>query len=1030
MFRGLFVGIDRYASPRINWLSCARRDAVALHALFSDNLGDGARLLVDEQATKADIEQALLELQGADADDFIVIGFSGHGTDSHELVTYDTDPFTLSTSSISLERLTELVSQIPSHRLLCVLDCCFSGGMGAKVLSLGIKARSLDSTESLLAQLSGKGRIVFTASMATEEAYEDSTRGHGFLTHFLLEALQGAEEVREGNRISLYRLLDFVTKRVVAEADRGGRPQHPTMRGQIDGELVLPQFTLGARYFEAFPDRTPARVTEELSSLAGFGFPRALIDAWGGSITKLNQLQIDAINEFGLLKGQHLVVSAPTSAGKTMIGELAALKGAIERKRAFFLLPLKALVNDKHQYFSRTYGEFGVRTIRATGEITDDIPALMRGQYDMCLMTYEKFAALIAGAPHLLRQTGTIVVDEVQMIADEGRGANLEFVLTVLRMQARHGVEPQLIALSAVIGDTNGLERWLGARLLRRDERPVPLEEGILQADGSFRYLDPSKTERVVESFIQRQWGKGSSQDWVIPLVCRLVSEGKQVIVFRETRGEARGCAGYLARELGLAAAREAIEDLPTGDPSGASAALRQALAGGVAFHISDLDRSERQVVEDHFRRPGTKLRVIAATTTLAMGINTPAEAVIVVGLTHPPDTPYSVAEYKNMVGRAGRLGFTNRGTSFLLAATPRDEYVLWERYVRGAPENIRSRFLARETDLRSLVIRVIVAAQRTAAHALASNEVIEFLDSSFGAFQQRLGADHWTWDRRHIEEALANLESHQLIDRDHAGGYRITPLGQLAGAGVEVESVVRLVGGLRSATPESINETTLIAASQITVELDGVLFPINRKSTKKEPGAWTSELMRQEVAPSVLSSLHRNVDDVVEATLRAKKAAACLLWITDWPMTRIEDTMTQFGGKFDGAAGPIRSVAARTCDLLPTVIRVAELLHPDLHLGDRGARLLARLTVGVPGEIVELAGEIGNRFDRSDYQALLRAGLSSIAALENATDDALRECLRDNTKVEAMRKAVQGLRERERLGEPVVPPILPKFER
>jgi replicative superfamily II helicase len=508
------------------------------------------------------------------------------------------------------------------------------------------------------------------------------------------------------------------------------------------------------------------------------------------------------------------------------------------------------------------------------------------------------------------------------------------------------------------------------------------------------------------------------------------VSEGKQVIVFREVRGEARGCAAYLARELGLPRAQEVIGDLPTGDPSGASAALRQALAGGVAFHISDLDRTERLVIEDHFRHPGTKLRVIAATTTLAMGVNTPAEAVVIVGLTHPPDTPYSVAEYKNMVGRAGRLGFADRGTSFLLAVTPRDEHLLWDRYVRGVPENIESRFLARETDLRSLVIRVIVAAQRTAAHALTPAEVIEFLDSSFGAFQQRLGADHWSWDRQRIEGALTDLESHELIERDHAGGYRITRLGHVAGAGIEVESVVRLVDALRSAMPESINEPTLIAATQITVELDGVLFPINRKSTKKEPATWMSELQRQDVAPSVLRSLHRNVENDVEATLRAKKAAACLLWITEWPMARIEDTMTQFGGKFDGAAGPIRSVAARTCDLLPTVIQVAELLHPGLDLGERGARLLARVTVGVPGEIVELAAEIGNGFDRSDYQALMRAGISSVQAVELASDEALRECLRNVTKVQVARQAVADYRGRECRGDPLLPPILPMFER
>ena len=57
----------------------------------------------------------------------------------------------------------------------------------------------------------------------------------------------------------------------------------------------------------------------------------------------------------------------------------------------------------------------------------------------------------------------------------------------MLRMRRQSGIEPQLIALSAVIGDTNGLERWLGGRLLRRLQRPVPLDEGILLADGTFQ---------------------------------------------------------------------------------------------------------------------------------------------------------------------------------------------------------------------------------------------------------------------------------------------------------------------------------------------------------------------------------------------------------------------------------------------------------------------------------------------------------------------------------------------------------------
>src|SRR5271170_5222204 len=41
--------------------------------------------------------------------------------------------------------------------------------------------------------------------------------------------------------------------------------------------------------------------------------------------------------------------------------------------------------------------------------------------------SYEKFSAIAVTNPHVLEQVGTIVIDEVQMIADENRGANLEF---------------------------------------------------------------------------------------------------------------------------------------------------------------------------------------------------------------------------------------------------------------------------------------------------------------------------------------------------------------------------------------------------------------------------------------------------------------------------------------------------------------------------------------------------------------------------------------------------------------------------
>jgi len=485
-YRGLFVGIDTYASDRIPELRCAERDARALHALFADTLGDGATLLRGAAATKAGIEAELEALEKTKPDDVVVLAFSGHGSETHDLITYDTDPARIPATAIALDDLLERFKVIPAKRLICFLDCCFSGGLGAKVLHGEHLPRSLKSFDTVLDQLSGNGRVIITASAADEPAWESSKTGHGFFTHYLLEALQGAKEVRKAGKVAVLRLLDYVTERVTADAAHLGKSQRPTVRGTLDGELTWPLFKPGTNYAREFPNRAVGPVEAAIMSLVGRGIREEILWAWGEAVTEFNDLQLEAINDYGVLEGKHVLVSAPTSSGKTMVGELAALSGVERGERALFLLPTKALVNDKHQGFERKYASAGIRTIRATGDYFDEIPELLRGQYEICLLTYEKCAALALAYPQLLEQVGTIVIDEVQMLTDPGRGAGLEFLMTLIRVRRRHGADPQVVALSAVIGETNGLEQWLNGRLLRRNERPVPLDEGVLGAGGEF----------------------------------------------------------------------------------------------------------------------------------------------------------------------------------------------------------------------------------------------------------------------------------------------------------------------------------------------------------------------------------------------------------------------------------------------------------------------------------------------------------------------------------------------------------------
>jgi hypothetical protein len=445
-------------------------------------------------------------------------------------------------------------------------------------------------------------------------------------------------------------------------------------------------------------------------------------------------------------------------------------------------------------------------------------------------------------------------------------------------------------------------------------------------------------------------------------------------------------------------------------------------LTGGVAFHNTDLERDERVAVEEHFRRAGTSLRVIVATTTLAMGVNTPASSVVIAGLTHPgPNpTPYTVAEYKNMVGRAGRLGFTERGRSYVIARNAGEEYDAWQQYVRGTPEDLVSRLLDQSTDPRSLVLRVIAAQPPNVPH-MTLDELVSFLDSSLAALQQRRSADQWTWSVEQLRGNVGQLEASGLLTLRDDGGYELTALGRIAGeSGLSVESVLRLVGALRSTQPEQLTDSTLVTAAQLTTELDDVFFPMNKRSVKKELPFWPQILAQQGVARSVLMALSRGANEAHVPALRAKKAYACLVWMSNWPRSRMEEFLTQFGGGFT-ATGALQSVTSRTSDVLPTVTRIAELLHPGLNLAARLDAVLAGLLLSLPVVLSELMMALGRDIPRATYLALQRAGITNREALAKPTDEELARLIGSREQAQLIRRLLDAAK-----GVPVTPELAP----
>lgn len=974
-FLGAFIGVDQHADPGIRDLVGAGRDARALWALFSDTIqGIRAELLVDQHASVAAIRQAIANTLGAAGpDDTVIFAFAGHGTKDHRLVAHDTLRSALADSSLPMHELAAAFKTSRARAILCILDCCFSGGAPARVLEDSPVARDESNP---LETLAGTGRILIAASNINERAYEHPTARHGLLTKALMDVLRGSETT-----LSSGAAMDRVFDLVRAEAGRMGVTQTPVLLGHIEGGLHLPALHPGPLFAAAFPEASGLRIQRDIASLAAFRLPTAVLTQWQDRLRSgLNDLQLEAVNDGRILDGASLLVVAPTSSGKTFIGEMAAVRAIVDQRKAIFLFPYRALVNEKFDQFRELYGErVGMRIIRCTGDYLDDTGALLRGKYDLALLTYEMFLNLGVSNPALLHAIGLVVLDEAQFITDPNRGISVELLLTYLLAARERGIEPQLIALSAVIGDINNFDAWLGCKQLVHLNRPVPLEEGVLDRTGALHFLDPSGHVQSVQFLppgtIRLRGDKPSAQDVLVPLVRQLVQQGEKVIIFRNQRGTAQGCARYLAKELGLPPAADPLAALPQHDPSSTSALLRECLQGGTAFHNTNLTREERAVVERAFREPEGKVHVLVATTTVAAGINTPADTVILAEqeFIGEEGRPFTVAEYKNMAGRAGRLGYKDKGRAIIVAESNHEARQLFDRYVQGQLEPLRSSFDA--TDLETWLVRLLAQVPR-----IPRAEVVRLLLNTFGGYLAN--RDHPGW-RGIMAERLNDLLAHMIqlgLVEEEGNEVQLTLLGRACGrSGLAFPSAMRLVEMLRSLPAGTLTGEQLMALLQVLPESDGGYTPLMKKGRKE--AQWPREVS-QRYGPEVVRALQRLARDELEYFARCKRAALLWDWITGTPIETIEKRFS--ANPYQGVIGhgDVRRFADLTRFHLRSAHQIACVMFPASG-PDEGAieRLLKQLETGIPAAGLDLLS-LSMSLSRGEYLTLIKAGITSPAAL------------------------------------------------
>ena len=342
-------------------------------------------------------------------------------------------------------------------------------------------------------------------------------------------------------------------------------------------------------------------------------------------------VQIASI-ESGLLSNKDLLIVAGTTSGKTLVGELAGIPKAMNNKKFVYLSPLVALTNQKYDQFKKRYKKLGLRTairvgmskIRVDGEFKPIIDDNFKNA-NIIVATYEAFDFLLRDSKSKeLGEIGTIVIDEVQMLVAEERGYRLNGLIA--RLKALFP-KAQFIYLSATIGNPVGLAEDLSADCVQYSDRPIPLERHTI--------LTESEAERFDHLFnICKNEEK---------VISNLGYKG-QVLVFTNSR---KNCE-TLARKL----KRRGIN---------------------ATYYHAGLTYTHRKRVEKGFER-GTYSTVVT-TIALGAGVDFPASVVIFENLAMGINW-LSVAEFHQMLGRAGRLGFHPLGKVYLLVEPGRKIFV------------------------------------------------------------------------------------------------------------------------------------------------------------------------------------------------------------------------------------------------------------------------------------------------------------------------------------------------------------------
>jgi helicase len=553
-----------------------------------------------------------------------------------------------------------------------------------------------------------------------------------------------------------------------------------------------------------------------------------------------------------------------------------------------------------------------------------------------------------------------------------------------------------VLGLSAVLREAQQVAEWLEADLLFQDERPVELYRGVLLGD-RFRYRAYNSGEEGEERFAASD--SDDPRDILFANVKHLAQKGEQILIFLKGKRDTVQCALALAETQALPPAQEALAALEPLEETALKVQLRTAFAGGVAFHHADLTSEERAVVETHYRQGS--LRVIACTTTLAFGVNLPATTVFIEAVKWDTDkrtgaaieTPISWAEYENISGRAGRLGFHEEfGRSILIATNQFQADLLWRSYVMGEQEQFSP--APGQEGLADRVLNLIASKV-----CLNKDELHAFFGLTYLGFQQRGKLAGLTAE---VDKALDALTRAQLVTVREDGGLEASTLGEAAARkGIRASTAVRLARFFETARGRTVPEVELFYLLSLTEEGKKTYLPLS--NTEHRGRVYESKIGEyvHEQGEEPGEELKRFLNTRMLPTSQEARSAKLALLLVGW--TKGED-LPQLESRYQCYAGTIMAASDEVSWLVDAAAEIAEVMgwSPAEHL----AELAECVRYGVAPACLPLARAQLPRLSREDLRTLVEAGFDSPQALRDASTEALERYI-SFSQIETLRSAL-----------------------